>query len=395
MDKPLDILLVGIGGYGNKYVNALLDNKKERNYKIRGVVDPYPQGCQRLAELEKREIQIYSTMDQFYLEEKADLVCISSPIQYHLKHIVTALDNGSNVLCEKPLSATVESGNQIINKKNQSGKFVAIGYQWSFSDAIQELKRDIIKGVLGRAVRLKTIVLWPRSIDYYNRNNWAGKIKDNKGNWVFDSVANNATAHFLHNMYYLLGSQINQSATLKSIQAETYKVNDIETFDTVALRTMVNDGTEVLFYATHAVKERVNPRFVFEFEQGVVTYDGSEEGAEIIAEFEDGSMKNYGDPFKDDTKKIWLAIDAVENKESIYCGPEATLAQVQAIKGIHQSVGEATRFAEKLIRSAYNNNEEIRYVEGLDGVLEDCYDKYLLPTELGISWAKSGKLVKL
>ena len=40
-------------------------------------------------------------------------------------------------------------------------KIVAIGYQWSFSDAIQKLKADVIAGIFGKPRRLKTLVLWP------------------------------------------------------------------------------------------------------------------------------------------------------------------------------------------------------------------------------------------
>ena len=39
--------------------------------------------------------------------------------------------------------------------QNQSGKRVAIGYQWSFSQAIQQLKKDILDGVFGKARRLR------------------------------------------------------------------------------------------------------------------------------------------------------------------------------------------------------------------------------------------------
>jgi hypothetical protein len=55
-----------------------------------------------------------------------------------------------------------------------------------------------MKGMLGRPKRLKTLVLWPRDFAYYNRNDWAGKKTDQNGRPVLDSVAHNATSHFLH-----------------------------------------------------------------------------------------------------------------------------------------------------------------------------------------------------
>ena len=36
-----------------------------------------------------------------------------------------------------------------------TGVFVAIGFQWSFSRAVQALKRDVMAGVLGKPKRLR------------------------------------------------------------------------------------------------------------------------------------------------------------------------------------------------------------------------------------------------
>ena len=39
-------------------------------------------------------------MEQFYEKHMADLVVISSPIQFHCEQVCLALSKGSNVLCE-------------------------------------------------------------------------------------------------------------------------------------------------------------------------------------------------------------------------------------------------------------------------------------------------------
>ena len=59
MSNPVSVLLCGIGGYGNFYVDALLRQDNIDAVQIKGVVDPNPQGCQRLAELEAREIRLF------------------------------------------------------------------------------------------------------------------------------------------------------------------------------------------------------------------------------------------------------------------------------------------------------------------------------------------------
>ena len=205
MKEPLTILLVGAGGYGNFYIDLLLDAKAPRDFRVAGVVEPNPTGSLRLKELFRENVPLYRSLDEFYTQHRADLAVISSPIQFHAQQIITAVTAGSHVLCEKPLCATVEEGKALIQAAKNTGKLVAVGYQWSFSQAIQDLKKDIGRGLLGRAQRMKTMVLWPREFAYFRRNNWAGRIKDDQGRWVLDSVVNNATAHFLHNMFFILG----------------------------------------------------------------------------------------------------------------------------------------------------------------------------------------------
>ena len=79
------------------------------------------------------------------------------------------------MLCEKPISATIQEARAMMAKEAETGRFVAVGYQWSFSDAIC-LKADVQAGVLGRPKRLKTLIFWPRNEEYYKRS-WAGKQK--------------------------------------------------------------------------------------------------------------------------------------------------------------------------------------------------------------------------
>jgi hypothetical protein len=90
---------------------------------------------------------------------------------------------------------------------------------------------------------------------------------------VLDSVVSNATAHFLHNMLFLLGPNFGESAFPASLTAELYRANTIENYDTAALRLQTACGTEVMFYATHATLEKVEPVFFFEFEKAVVNYN--------------------------------------------------------------------------------------------------------------------------
>jgi hypothetical protein len=67
-----------------------------------------------------------------------------------------------------------------------------------------------------------------KSDAYYQRSFWSGRIKDDNGNWILDSVASNATAHYIHNMFYVLGNEVDKSAVPVEVAAELYRANNIE-----------------------------------------------------------------------------------------------------------------------------------------------------------------------
>lgn len=394
--EKVGIVLVGIGGYGVLYVNEALNHLKEGKYELRGVVDPYPEKCGRYAELLELGIPVFNNLDEFYKNSQAELAIISTPIQYHCANTCTALANGSHVLCEKPVAATVQDVVKMMEQRDKAGKLVSIGYQWSHCEAILKLKKDIISGKFGKPVRMKSIVLWPRHWDYYERG-WAGRKKDNSGNWVLDSVAANATAHYLHNMFYLLGDEIDRSATLKSVTAETYRANNIENYDTAAIRAITNKGTEILFLASHAVEPEAErePEFEYVFENGVVSYRilDAKRSATINAVMKDGTEIVYGNPFENDAAKFWTILDAIQNGSELPCGLEAASVHTKCINSIQESVPDAVAFPNDLI--CRDESRKITWVKGLADVLNRCYDEWKMPCELGTSWASCGKDISL
>src|SRR5512136_150523 len=192
---PVSIVLVGIGGMGAFYVRELLDNGERGDFKIAGAVDPEPERCPWLEELRSMRTPIFGELDDFYRKEAAELAVISSPIQFHSAQTCLALGHGSHVLCEKPAAGTIQEVWRMREAEEASGRRVAIGYQWSFSPAIQAIKKDITDGRFGAPKRLKCLYLWPRDEKYYRRNSWAGRMRDDAGRWILDSPAQNAMAH--------------------------------------------------------------------------------------------------------------------------------------------------------------------------------------------------------
>ncbi|MBZ0303215.1 MAG: Gfo/Idh/MocA family oxidoreductase [Anaerolineae bacterium] len=394
---PHTIALVGAGGYGSYYLNELLFNHQDRA-RLVGVVDPFPERCRYLDELNAAQIPFYPDLQDLFAVQAPDLVCIASPIHLHRPQTIVSLEHGVSVLCEKPLCATIQDSRRMAEAEQRLPGFVAIGYQWSFSAAIQALKRDIMSGELGRPLRLKSRVYWPRTDAYFARNRWAGRIQADDGTWILDSPAHNATAHYLHNMLYVLGPTRETSASLKDVQAELYRANPIENYDTAALRVHTADGVEILFYTTHSTEHNIDPIFDYEFERATVRYDSnqSRDRADIVAHFPDGRTKNYGSPFDNPGGKIWQCVEALDTHAPLPCGIEAATPQLRCLNGAQESPTAIQDFPDSLRRTLHQSDERLIYIEGLEDLLTHCYDTHLLPSESGSTdWAAAGRIIDL
>jgi predicted dehydrogenase len=391
---PLTIVLVGIGGYGEVYLSALLDSPARADVRFLAAVDPESHRSPRARQLHQLGVPVYESLERFYANDVADLAVLSTPIHFHCPQTCLALRHGSAVLCEKPAAATVQEVDRMLEAEHRSRRFVAVGFQWSFSPPIQRLKRDIGAGVFGRPRRARALTLWPRPRTYYTRNAWAGRLRDDAGNWILDSPANNAMAHDLHNLLFLLGDEPPGSAHPIELLAETYRANAIETYDTVATRVRTDTDVDIVFLASHAVRETSDPAFLLEFDDATLSFRGG--ASPIVARCHDGSMRSYASPNSvPQMMKLWSCVDAQYRGTPPACGLRAARAHTLCINGIHRSVRAPAVFPADHLHEDEVDGEPSIVMRDLPGIMRDCYDHHALPHERGIPWAQPGRLVDL
>lgn len=384
------ILLVGIGGYGAAYLDALLE-ARDPSVAIVGAVDPHPPESERYA---AHGVRIFPALEDFYEKGSADLAVISSPIHLHAPQTILALRHGSAVLCEKPAAATVQEVEAMRVAQQEARRFVAVGFQWSFSRGIAALKQDLSAGRFGVPRRAKSFCLWPRPLSYYRRNQWAGRLRSADGAYVLDSPINNANAHDLHNLLYLLGGSPTESAVPLTVTAELYRANDIENCDTAALRVRTADGAELFCIAAHAVQETCNPIFELECEDAIIRFIGDQ--ADITAERGGSVMARYPSPNADlHTRKLWVALAALREDAVIPCGLEAAHAHTLCVNGAHESFGPAHAFPPEIVAQSVEDGETLISVRDLSADLQRCYAQAKLPSELRLSWARPGGTINL
>lgn len=365
----VNIVLVGVGGFGITHLTEALEGKTKDLVNITGVVEPYPQCCPKLDAIKERQIPIYSTLDEFYAEHTAELAVLSTPIAFHADQIVYCMEHGSNVLCEKPLCADENDVDRIRAVQDKTGKFLLVGYQWSTSKTILAIKKDIMNGVYGELKSMKTLVLWPRNSGYFNRSTgWAGKKYTKDGVAVFDSIANNACAHYLHNMFFVLGNEMGNSRMPVAIHGELARANNIENFDSTVINFTFDNGAEGYFIASHAVDRTVDPIFCYEFEKGRIVSVPNAQNGELIGELNDGTKINYGRAdVSTNCYKLEVAVRLCMGEKLDYCGLDGASVQTRVINYIQKNC-EILDFKKKHVAN------DVTVADGLYELMNEIYE---------------------
>ncbi len=395
------ILQVGLGSYGAFLLDRLMAPPPGTDVKVVGIVDPAP--CDQdgiLTRARAAGTPVYPTIEAFLDGGQADLAVVASPIHLHCSQVEACTARGMNVMCEKPLASTIQEGLRMSDAQRRSGRFVDIGYQWSHATAIQNLKGDILAGAFGKPLRLRTICLWPRMATYYTRNDWSGRLRDASGRWVLDSPVTNATAHFLHNCFYVLGGTRESSLRPDSLQAEIYRANSISSYDTGALRCRTTDGIEILFYASHATDRAIGPIFHYAFEKADVHFRPDQCPVAIEAVFHDGRRVSYGNPDIDDARKLWESVRCTIDGGLPPCPVNAALPHLVCANAAYDSFGAIVEFPRESVHTRawadQRSKGTVTYAEGLCEAFLQCYEAGCLPSELGsLAWARAGREMPL
>ena len=389
------VALVGFGGFGASHLKTIIKNPMEERYSFDAAVDLYPENAPGYPWLVENKIPIYSSLTEMYKNHAPDYVIISTPVMSHLPMITEAMENGSHVFCEKPIFPRIQDAYTAEKVIKKSGKILSVGFNWSYTKAMTDLKNDIISGVFGAPVRLSGCVIWQRFDRYFSRP-WAGKYKLPTGEFVCDSVVSNATSHFLHNILWLLGKTLNSSAMPDSVLASVYRAKDIETFDTAFIKGKISGG-EFYFSASHSMDSNTNTPYInYEFENATIKYEPAN-APRLTAYLKNGTIKDYSlideSHTTNNTKKTLYVLDIIDGLAPECCGLDAAIPHLKISNAIFEKC-PVNFFPEELkirIESAsgmgLKSFDEGAFIKGLAKDMLSMYENNLMPNETDALWA--------
>ena len=110
-----------------------------------------------------------------------ELVAIATDSGVHAEIALYCIDNGINVIVEKPMAMSMQDATEMIKHSEEKGVKMAVCHQNRFNVAVQEMRKAVEKGRLGKLSHGSINVRWNRNKAYYEQAPWRGKWASDGG----------------------------------------------------------------------------------------------------------------------------------------------------------------------------------------------------------------------
>lgn len=197
-NEARNVILVGLGAAGKRHLRAINFYEKRGKLRLAALVETSEKVRAELATLRKG-LPIPPIADKLSESPPADFVAIATPPTSHLELALYAMENGSDVIVEKPMTLSVAEAKTMQDKSEQSGRCIIPCLTYRFYPGVQELKDFLAAGSFGRILSASAIVRWGHDQAYYDQSNWLGTWEHEGGALM------NQTIHALDLVFYLLG----------------------------------------------------------------------------------------------------------------------------------------------------------------------------------------------
>ena len=144
-------LIVGSGFIARQHAQAI---QAEPDVRLAAFVNPNPKNAEKLAE--EFGCAYYPGLKEAMAGTRADIVDVCAPTHLHEQYVVEAAGLGCHVLCEKPVTFTLESFDRILKDHASSSQFLPAKLKraqsllrMSLKPAAAKAFREIVDGFPG------------------------------------------------------------------------------------------------------------------------------------------------------------------------------------------------------------------------------------------------------
>lgn len=142
------VLIIGVGSIGERHLRCFMGTGRAQLSL-----------CEINPALRHSVAERYSVTDVFdrtdaALASRPDVVVVATPAHLHIPIAMAAIQAGSHVLIEKPLSTSVDGIDELIQQVDHSGLTAGIAYVYRSHPILTEMRAAILSGRFGEPLEL-------------------------------------------------------------------------------------------------------------------------------------------------------------------------------------------------------------------------------------------------
>jgi predicted dehydrogenase len=172
----LNAAIVGLGRWGQNLVNSV----HGKSDAIRFVAGATRTVAKAESYARERGFPLRDSYEKVLADPGVDAVVLATPHTQHAQQIVAAARAGKHVFTEKPFALTLASARAAVRACTEAGVTLAVGYNWRFQPALQEIRRMLDDGRLGKLLHLEGNFCGP-SVYRVGRDHWRQARREGPG----------------------------------------------------------------------------------------------------------------------------------------------------------------------------------------------------------------------
>lgn len=334
----MNYALIGCGRIATNHIKAAVNNK----LNIVAVCDILPEKMEALLAKHGLEndtsIKRYTDYKQMVAENNITLASIATESGNHAEIALHCIDNGLNVIIEKPMAMSIKDAEEIIRRSEEKGVKVSACHQNRFNIAVQEMRNAVESGRFGIISHGSIHVRWNRNKDYYTQAPW-------RGTWAQDGgCLMNQCIHGIDLLRWMMGNEVDEVYGVTKQQFHDYlECEDIG----MAVVKFTNGAVGTIEGTTNVYPKNLEETLYLFGQNGTVKLGGKSTNNIDVWDFadeNDADQKNKG--LEEATSNVYGnghtslfadVMDAIENDRKPYVDAVAGRNALEMILAIYQS----------------------------------------------------------
>ena len=143
-------------------------------------------------------------------DDRVDLVTVATPNATHFEIAKSLLEAGFHVLCEKPMTMTVEEGEEIVKIVQATNRICAVNYGYTGYALVRHMRAMVARGDLGKVRLVKAEFAHGHHAD-------AGDADNPRVRWRYDPAQSGISGQFadcgihaLHMASFVIGQEVDR-----------------------------------------------------------------------------------------------------------------------------------------------------------------------------------------